>query len=109
VLAYYLYVEAKEVPGRIYMAILPLSKLSSEKFYIDEIYEAALLGPLRALAGVLLAVLDQRLIDGAVNSFASFIDAGGGALRGTQTGQVRHYALFMFMGAVLLLLFYMVL
>jgi NADH-quinone oxidoreductase subunit L len=41
-------------------------------------------------------VLDQRLVDGAVNGSAYAAGAGGGFLRTIQTGRVQHYAAVLF-------------
>jgi NADH-quinone oxidoreductase subunit L len=62
--------------------------------------------PLELLASFLHRVVDQGIIDGAVNGTASLVDLSGEISRGTQTGQVRHYALFMFIATLLILFFF---
>ena len=41
-------------------------------------------------------VIDQRIVDGAVNGIGVSADAGGGALRTVQTGKVQQYAAILF-------------
>jgi NADH-quinone oxidoreductase subunit L len=48
-------------------------------------------------------VVDNKIIDGAVNGVASVFRTSGGVVRRVQTGYVRNYALGIMAGAVLLL------
>jgi len=98
------YTSLKSIPGRIYSAVLPLSKLSEGKFFFDEIYGLFIVRPLERLASFLWKFFDQGVVDGAVNGTAAVIDITGEVARGTQTGQVRQYAFFMFLGTVVLIL-----
>jgi NADH-quinone oxidoreductase subunit L len=41
-------------------------------------------------------VVDQKVVDGAVNGLGLSADAGGGALRTVQTGKVQQYAAILF-------------
>lgn len=100
------YTKLGTVPALLYKAVLPLSTLSLNKFYFDEIYRALVIRPLELLASFLHRVVDQGIIDGAVNGTASLVDLSGEISRGTQTGQVRHYALFMFIATLLILFFF---
>lgn len=97
------YTSLKEIPGQIYRAVLPLSKLSERKFFVDEIYCTLIVRPLEGLAAFLWRFFDQGLVDGAVNGTAAVIDISGEMVRGSQSGQVRQYAFFMFVGTVLLI------
>lgn len=101
-----LYTQLASWPGKIYEAMFPISKLSSAKFYFDEIYDALIVKPLEASARFLWKVVDQGAIDAAVNTTAALVEVSGEATRITQTGQTRHYALFMFVATVLVLVFY---
>ncbi|HLW58393.1 MAG TPA: NADH-quinone oxidoreductase subunit L [bacterium] len=86
--------------------ILPLAQLLSHQFYIEALYAAAVTRPARSLAR-LLSVGDRVVIDGAVVGVARTIGRSGEALRSGQTGYLRHYAAFVLVGALLILVYWM--
>lgn len=108
-LGWLLYGPLAGLPGRIARAAAPLTLLFDRKWFFDELYGALVVRPLERLGRVLWKVVDQGVIDGLVNGSAAFIDVNGEVMRGTQTGQVRHYALFMFVATLVLLLLVFVL
>jgi NADH-quinone oxidoreductase subunit L len=55
------------------------------------------------LAAASSAAFDKQMVDGAVNGLGNVVRVGGGRLRQLQTGYVRHYALGIAAGTVLLL------
>jgi NADH-quinone oxidoreductase subunit L len=77
-------------------------KLSQNKFYFDELYNAFIVTPLR-WAAVALAWLDRWLVDGIVNLLGWIPPAIGSLMRGLQMGLVQFYALAMVLGMLLLL------
>jgi NADH-quinone oxidoreductase subunit L len=70
---------------------------------VDALYSAVIETPGRLLSAFSAFVLDQKVIDGAVNGVAALVRAGGSRLRAAQSGYVRNYALAVASGAVLLL------
>jgi len=72
------------------------------KLYVDELYEFFTVHLGRALAAV-LAVFDQRGIDGAVNGVGEAVRAGAREGRLAQNGLVRTYAVSLLGGAVVLI------
>ncbi len=73
------------------------------KYWVDELYDAAFVRPLRRLGQVLFAI-DRNAIDGAV-WFVSAVPRGTGAmLRLMQGGVMQAYALGMVLGLTVLLL-----
>ncbi len=70
---------------------------------VDALYSAIIETPGRLLSSFSAFVLDQKVIDGAVNGVASLVRAGGARLRAAQSGYVRNYALAVASGAVLVL------
>jgi NADH-quinone oxidoreductase subunit L len=72
-------------------------------FYFDDAYDAAVGRPSEALARLTAVVVDNRVIDGAVNGTGRLARGAGGVLRRLQTGFVRQYALGIVIGAVALL------
>jgi len=89
------------VPAQIFTACGSFSRLLAGKFYFDEIYQVLIVGPMARFSSFLSSVVDQSLIDGMVNGVAIVIDGGGGLLRHIQTGQLRHYAVMIFLGTAL--------
>ncbi|MGH9029168.1 MAG: NADH-quinone oxidoreductase subunit L [Acidimicrobiales bacterium] len=71
--------------------------------YFDDVYDAVLGRPSEALASFAAVVVDNRVIDGAVNGVGRLVRSSGGVLRRVQTGFVRQYALAIVVGAVALL------
>jgi NADH-quinone oxidoreductase subunit L len=57
--------------------------------------------------GVLWKGLDAALIDGTVNGVGAVVSAGSNALRRLQTGSIRTYSASLFLGAVLILGWYL--
>ncbi len=72
-------------------------------WYINDAYAAFFGGPARVGAEFATDVVDQRIIDGAVNGVGVLVRNGGRQLRKLQSGYVRSYALGIAAGAVVLL------
>ena len=70
------------------------------KYYVDEAYMEVIVKPLRALAGLLSDVVEERGIDRAVDGLAKAVGLAGEGVRRLQTGLVRNYALAMLLGVV---------
>jgi NADH-quinone oxidoreductase subunit L len=85
-----------------------LHRLLVNKYWVDEIYDAAVVQPARALAerGLWKGV-DVRVIDGAVNGVGAAVSGGSEALRRIQNGSVRVYAASLFLGVVAILGYYL--
>ncbi len=77
-------------------------RLSQNKFYIDELYNAFIVWPLRILAAV-LAWLDRWVLDGLVNLVGYVPRVAGGLMREMHSGLVQFYALVMVIGVVILI------
>jgi NADH-quinone oxidoreductase subunit L len=83
-----------------------LYDLSLHKFYVDEIYQAAIVRPFRWLAEALFRVVDQFLIDLViVNGSAFLVDLGSRVMRWFQNGQVQRYLVGVVIGGALLFWF----
>jgi NADH-quinone oxidoreductase subunit L len=80
-----------------------LHKLLYNKYYIDEIYQAVVVGPLLWISRNLLwKVVDVGLIDGTVNGIATGSRAVGDGVRQAQSGNTRSYAVWVLVGALIL-------
>ena len=78
------------------------------KYYVDELYDAAIVQPIKLLStGALWKGVDAGLIDGTVNGVGALVRAGSTGLRRVQTGSVRTYAAGLFLGAALILGWYL--
>ena len=85
-----------------------LHKLIANKYYIDEIYNALIVQPIKNGSHYLLwRIVDNGVIDGIVNGVASVIQIIGGTLRRLQTGIVQAYIVSMVLGIVLFLAYYL--
>jgi NADH-quinone oxidoreductase subunit L len=81
-----------------------LHRLLANKYYVDELYDAAVVRPLAGLSAFLWKIVDVFVIDGTVNTAASTARVAGEVGRFTTTGNVRNYALYFFVGVILLFL-----
>jgi NADH-quinone oxidoreductase subunit L len=79
-----------------------LGKIVSNKFYVDEIYDAVFVRPYRLLSAFLNNVFDKKGIDGIVNGVGRTVNYGSRQLRLLQSGQVGSYLLLMVIGLVIL-------
>lgn len=79
-----------------------LAKVLENKWYVDELYDAIIVKPLNALAGLLDKYADRQGIDGVVNGTGKLVRWGGDRLRLLQTGQVGFYIFIMVLGIVVL-------
>jgi NADH-quinone oxidoreductase subunit L len=73
------------------------------KWYLDELYDAAIVRPLRSFSTFLWRIVDVGVIDAAVNGVAYGIGAISQRVRHVQTGLVANYALAIALGMVVLL------
>jgi NADH-quinone oxidoreductase subunit L len=82
-----------------------IHKLLSNKFYVDELYQKVILGPMRLFAEkVLWKTADEKLIDGLfVNGSAHGVGLFGRLLSLTQTGLLQNYALLIGIGAIIMI------
>ena len=100
-LAYLFYVRSPELPARLAASAAGFYRLSLNKWYVDELYDRVFVRPTVALARGLWRGVDVAVIDGAVNGVGRVTQACAALLRVMQSGQLQHYALFMALGAVL--------
>jgi NADH-quinone oxidoreductase subunit L len=78
-----------------------LHELLYQKYYVDELYQAVVVGPLLWLSrNILWKLVDVGIIDGTVNGIATGTTATGDKVRLQQSGNVRSYAVWVLIGAV---------
>jgi len=99
-LAWWLYLRAKEVPKIMARKYARLYDLVYNKYYVDEIYDALFVKPIRDLSEKFLwKIFDAKFIDdGLVNGTARFFQRSAQSLRRIQVGDVQSYAFAMVVG-----------
>jgi NADH-quinone oxidoreductase subunit L len=79
------------------------------KYYVDEIYDALIVQPIKALStGALWKGVDAGLIDGSVNGVGLAVSHTSSVLRRMQTGSIRTYAFALFAGVIAILGYYLI-
>jgi NADH-quinone oxidoreductase subunit L len=85
-----------------------LYRVLYNKYYVDEIYDAVIVQPIKGLStGVLWRGFDAGVIDGMVNGVGAGVRRASGTLRRLQTGSMRTYAASLFLGTVMILGWYL--
>ena len=79
-----------------------LGKVLTNKWYVDELYDALIVNPLKALSRFLNNVVERSGIDGIVNGVGRGINYSSRQIRLLQSGQVGTYILMMVIGIVVL-------
>jgi NADH-quinone oxidoreductase subunit L len=103
-LSYYMYVVNTKVPERMAASLGGFYTLVYNKYFVDELYDTAVVRPLvDGSTTVLWHVMDQGVIDGAVNGVGTESKGIGGILKLLQGGNIRSYATWVVVGAVVLL------
>jgi NADH-quinone oxidoreductase subunit L len=107
-LAYMLHLRDRMSAERLAALLQPFTYLVENKFFVDEIYDAMIVDPLRLL-GRVLYVIDRTVVDGLVRVVGYVPQVGGFILsQTTERGYLQGYAAAMLMGvAVILILIFM--
>ena len=110
-LAWMVYVKAKGLLPMLLAAksrgFAAMMRTVTNKYYVDALYDRAIVRPVHALSDTLLyRVVDVGIIDGLVNGVAAFVEGTGrNVIRRLQTGVVQTYALAMTAGMVAVILY----
>ena len=73
------------------------------KYYVDELYDALFVQPIRRLAVLCWRRFDEPVVDGSINGIGALVRAGSVVLRYLQTGYVMSYVLSFVVGVVVIL------
>jgi NADH-quinone oxidoreductase subunit L len=132
-LAYKWYIKQPEVPRKIAANFGGLYRLLYNKYYVDQIYDALFVNRMKDLALTLGAfdngvinglgvdgagwltrfgssvsmIWDSWIIDGLVNASAAIVTFVAWLVQMLQTGRVARYALFMLLGVLIFLGYYL--
>ena len=81
------------------------SAVLSNKWYVDELYEAIIVKPINWISSFLSRVVDNKLIDGLVNGVGKGVQFSARQMRLLQSGQVGSYILIMMVAIILFFIF----
>ncbi|PYU72458.1 MAG: NADH-quinone oxidoreductase subunit L [Acidobacteria bacterium] len=104
VVAYWLYLKRPEKADGLAKSLKPAYTTLLNKYYVDEAYAALVVKPLLWISTNLLwKAAEVATIDGAVNAIAEGATAIGDGVRHTQSGNTRSYAVWVVVGALLVI------
>src|SRR5207247_3587374 len=107
-LAFYFFFANRRAADGVAERFAGLHRLLLNKYYVDEIYDATVVAPVRIVSEEALSKrIDARGIDGAVNGVAEAVGGMSEVLRRAQNGSVRTYAASVFLGVVAILGYYL--
>ena len=101
--AWWFYLKSPEWPRRLAERFAGLYQLLVRKYYVDEFYSRLIVRPIaRTSEKILWQATDAGAIDGLmVQGSANATASAGGILRRIQSGNLRSYAAWVLLGAVL--------
>lgn len=99
---------APTIPGKIAQAFRGLHQLLLDKWYIDELYQAVFLRPLRLLSEISFRLVDRLAIDGLVNGAGVLADSSGDLVSRLHVGRIGTYILAMLVSMLGMLVFWFV-
>jgi NADH-quinone oxidoreductase subunit L len=100
-IAWWFYIKSPQTPKKLADSLRAPYTLMLHKYYVDELYNAAIIQPLLWIStNVLWHVVDEGVIDGTVNGVARVARESGSELREIQSGNARSYATWVVIGAV---------
>jgi NADH-quinone oxidoreductase subunit L len=103
-IAYWLYQAKPGKADELAKSMKPAYTTLLNKYYVDELYAAVVVRPLLWLStNVFWKGADVGGIDGAVNGIANGTRAIGDGVRHTQSGNTRSYAVWVVVGAIVIL------
>jgi NADH-quinone oxidoreductase subunit L len=79
-----------------------LGKILHHRWYVDEIYDSIVLAPIRFFSSLMDKLVENKIIDGAVNGIGKLVQYSSRQLRWVQSGQVGAYVLLMVIGMIIL-------
>jgi len=100
--AYKMYIKKPELPDQVAAKYPTAYDYIYNKYYVDELYDATVVEPVKAGSDFLWLGVDDQVVDGAVNGSAGVIAWLSAHLRKLETGFVQNYALAILLGMVLI-------
>ena len=100
-LAYIFYLKNTNLPAKIANMFKIAYKISLNKWYFDEIYEAIFVKPTKVLGNFLWKIIDMKIVDGMPNGAAAFCKTMSLRVSKIQNGLIYNYSLWMLLGVVI--------
>jgi NADH-quinone oxidoreductase subunit L len=100
-IAYKCYMKDLGLPARITAKFPALYEYIYNNYFIDELYDAAVVEPIKNGSDFLWHGVDETVIDGTVNGSAGIVGWLSNHLRQLETGFVQNYALAILAGVVI--------
>jgi NADH-quinone oxidoreductase subunit L len=97
------YLMRPQIPVALAQRYPEAYRILLHKYYVDELYDALVVEPIRNGSLWLWRKFDELVIDGSVNGLATVVRAGSLSLRRLQTGYVMNYVLSFILGVVAIL------
>ena len=107
-LAFYMYMVSPLTPIRLAEKFGGLYRFLLNKWYFDELYDAAIVQPLMRVSKVLWQIGDATIIDGVPNGLAWLTSGSSRQFVKLQSGSVAIYAFSMLIGVVALVGLFMI-
>lgn len=108
-IAYIIYVKFfPALPQKLQKYLLPLYKLSHNKWYVDEIYNFVFVRPTMLLSNFFWRFIDTKLIDGIPNGAAALSRRTARIFSKFQNGYVFHYTFVMIVSITALIGIYII-
>jgi NADH-quinone oxidoreductase subunit L len=102
--AYWMYIQKRGKADSLAKSMRPAYTTLLNKYYVDELYAAIVVRPLLWIStNVFWKAADVAGIDGTVNGIAHGAAAIGDGVRHSQSGNTRSYAVWVVVGAIVLL------
>jgi NADH-quinone oxidoreductase subunit L len=102
--AFWLYIRKPDKPAQLAKSFKGAYTTLYNKYYVDELYAATIVKPLVWLStNFFWRVVDVDVIDGTVNGVAEGAASLGDRVRHTQSGNTRSYAVWVVVGALIVI------
>ncbi|MCH8837018.1 MAG: NADH-quinone oxidoreductase subunit L, partial [Candidatus Marinimicrobia bacterium] len=101
--AYQVYVGQPAHAEALAQKLQLLHRLSFNKYYVDEAYQALVVRPLRSFSGLLWRWFDEKLVDRVANGAGDIFFKAGGLIRLVQNGLIQQYAAFILVGVLFIM------
>jgi NADH-quinone oxidoreductase subunit L len=103
-IAFWLYLKQPGKPEQLAKSMKDAYTTLLNKYYVDELYAAVIVNPLMWIStNFLWKTVDVAGIDGSVNGIADTATALGDTSRHTQSGNTRSYAVWVVVGALVVI------
>ena len=106
--AYRFYMKEPHLPDTLARRYSIPYNILLNKYYVDEIYQAAIVNPLARFSEGLWRFFDVGVIDGIINGIGQFFLRFAAEIRRIQTGYIHHYALSVLLGACALFVYVLI-